>query len=158
MGGIGSGGARRNKPAALRAVSGSRVRPHHRERPEPTFRVVTLGTPPDTLDAVGAAYWAHYGDVLERSRVLTEGDRDALFDFCFAAQRMAELRAAARDGEHVKGWDMQYRQWQQIARLLRADLGLSPAARPRITGVPTAAGEDPFDAFLSGGKVVGGRG
>jgi hypothetical protein len=114
-GALAPGGARRNKPAALRALAGSKVRPHHRERAEPTFRVVALGTPPDTLGGVGTAYWAYYGDLLERPRVLTEGDRDALFDFCFAEQRMW-LTGVLRQ---VRGFRPPRGSWLGALRLMR---------------------------------------
>jgi P27 family predicted phage terminase small subunit len=167
MGGTGSGGATRNKPAALRELQGSQKRARHKK--EPAFKPASLEIP-EGLTEREAVHWGRYGDILSRSKVLTEADQSALVDFCRALAQIDDIRTQQQAPEYrrvvmsvtvdslgnekVRGethpLDAQLRQWTQIARLLRSDLGLTPAARGRVAPVGDEAPADPFEQFLNG--------
>jgi len=166
MGGTGSGGARSNKPAALRELHGSRKRPRH--KPEPKYQPASLAVP-DGLTEPEAGHWRRYAGLLVRSKVLTEADQSSLIDFCRALAQIDDIRAQQQlpeyrrvvvsiivdsaGNEKVRGethpLDAQLRQWTQIARLLRSDLGLTPASRGRVAPAGDDTPVDPFEQFLN---------
>ena len=172
MGGIGSGGDRRSKSKALRALHGSKTRARHRTQPAADPAVPDM---PDDLNADGQEAWRYYAPLLGRMRVLTEADRDALAAYCDALAQLSEITRLQRapdyrrvllytmpmaDGSErpkveTNPLDAQRRQWTVIARQLRSDLGLSPATRARVAAVPADEGKgDPFAQFdvVQGGK------
>lgn len=154
------GGARNNKPAALRQAHGSRVRPHHRPSdvpPGPTEPLdAPVGLSPDAL-----AFWAYYSPLLAAVGVLTPRDRDALVDYCEALAELQDIRRQRQDAEYRRVYvsmvqdmdggvkvkaetnplDAQYRQWMQVARLLRQSLGLDPVSRERAGRVGDDGGD-----------------
>jgi P27 family predicted phage terminase small subunit len=154
----------RPKPKALRALQGSRERPHH--RPEPAFAVGA--NPPPSLTDQERTYWDYYAPRLIRTGVLTEADREVLRLFCEALGQVDAIKAqqAELGGERLfvttatdaKGktvrriqsnpLDGQRRAWTQLCRFYAQELGLSPSARARVATVGQEAAEDPLESFL----------
>lgn len=159
------GGPRSNKPAALRAVQGSRKRPHHHTEPrvEPREPVA-----PEHLTTTEAALWSYYAPRLAAVKVLSELDRDTLTQFVEARAQIEDIKGLQADPDYrrvivctvidgagnekpkaeTNPLDAQRRAWTQIARLCASELGLSPVSRAR-TAVPGGDEErDEFDEFL----------
>jgi P27 family predicted phage terminase small subunit len=161
------GGPRRNKPAALRDVQGSRKRPN--QRPAVALEAVTVLEAPPGLTEAELAFWSYYTPLLTAVRVLTAADRDVLADYCRARAEIADIRqqqaapyrrvilTAIRDDQgHPVGvraathpLDAQLRMWLQVARLAGAELGLSPASRARVAPVGAHTEDDELEAFVN---------
>lgn len=145
------GGDRRSKPAALRAIDGSKKRARHVETVEVEMPAATFAAPAD-LSAAELEVWAYYFPKLEAAGILKDGDRDALANYCTAIAAVADIRRqmAAPGWSRVKlttyrddtgetyvkretdPLDAQLRAWLPIARQLGEQLALSPAARARV--------------------------
>jgi P27 family predicted phage terminase small subunit len=161
------GGARRNKPEALRALHGSRTRPRHRGS-IPVDPVETLEPPPELTD-LEREHWAYYERKLTKTKVLTSLDRDALANYCIANGQIREIRQAQKDPTYrrvlvsetvddagnrqfkvaVNPLDAQLRQWMQIARLAGSELGLSPVSRARVAPAGTTQEQDELDTYIN---------
>lgn len=153
------GGPRRNKPAALRALHGSKTRPRHGK--EPSFAPMSVEAP-STLTEIERAFWSYYQPILSAGNVLTAGDRDTLRRYCEALAEIDDIRAQQRAPEYrrvmvtvtidsagnekvraeTNPLDAQLRNWVQIARLCASDLGLTPASRARVATVGNDATQD----------------
>lgn len=154
MGGPRSG--RRPKPAALRAITGSRARPHHRREPK---AATGIPAPPSHLTAGERELWDYYCPLLASAKVLTLQDRDTLAQFVEARDQVSQIKALQSDADYrrvlvstvidgagnervrveTNPLDVQRRAWTDKARLCAAELGLSPMSRARVS---TVGGED----------------
>lgn len=147
------GGPRRNKPAALRSLHGSKRRPHH--RPAVDIKPASTMSMPPGLTRSERQFFRYYLRELVAVRVLTRLDRDALVNFARALAQIAEIRQAQQAPEYGRltetgrALDAQLRHWMQIARLSGSELGLSPVARARVTPAGgTVDKEDELETFI----------
>jgi phage terminase small subunit len=151
------GGARRNKPEALRTRDNSRKRPRH--RPAVALEAVTALAVPSDLTPSEAAFWRYYEGVLAGVKVLTAADRDTLRNHCIALAQVADIRTeqgrpdyrrVIQSGAKVmtNPLDVQLRSWLQLARLSAAELGLTPVSRTRIAPVSNETEVDELEAFI----------
>lgn len=146
------GGARRNKPTALRVLQGN---PGKREinDAEPVPDVVEDLKPPTGLDRYGKESWKRNAPVLQRLNLLTEADIDALMAYCMAYSRWRRANIALKS---VKPDEDNYRQIavtaekaEQSMRLLAGEFGMTPSSRSRLK-VETGEKSDPFEEWASG--------
>lgn len=165
MGGRGSG--RPPKPAALRALHGSRLRPRHVTR-RPLPAVVNLDAAkvpkaPRDLSPRAKRHWKYYAAALAQMGILAPGDVGALEAYCEALAEVDELRelratpeyqrVLLTEGAKTHPLETQYRQWSLLARQLRGDLGLSPTTREKASQAPAPADDaaakasDEFTAY-----------
>ena len=118
--------ARPPTPTALKVLTGAaKVNPERLNRDEPQM---TLGaSPPSWLPKRGIARqtWDRLAPLLERIRVITEGDADALALGCLA---LAEYLDARTDTEH---WHRADAAWKRYGNML-SWFGLTPSSRTRI--------------------------
>jgi hypothetical protein len=142
------GGARRNKPAALRSLHGSRERPRHSH--EPSFDPLDPAVPAG-LSESEAKDWAYYARVLGAGRVVTAGDRDTLR--CYV-RALAEIRDI--ETQRAPDYRRELRHWIQIARLCAADLGLTPASRARVAtmGIDDHSHSSPLAALQAQARQI----
>jgi P27 family predicted phage terminase small subunit len=159
------GGPRSNKPAALRAIQGSRTRPRHKR--EPKARPVELEAPRH-LTELERTLWEYYAPRLAGVKVTTELDRETLTQFVEARAQVEDIKAQQADPDYrrviisvvidgagnekpkadTNPLDVQRRAWTQIARLCAAEIGLSPVSRAR-TSAPSEDSGDEFDDYLA---------
>ena len=142
------GGARRNKPAALRVIEGSRVRPRHKFEPRVLPQVPE---PPEHLNERELALWHYYAKLLGDAKMLTLQDRDCLSQYCEARARIAELAQWSSRDPRV---DAQRRAWITVARMCGSELGLSPVSRGRVQVRHEQESGDGFDAYMAQLKAV----
>lgn len=160
---------RRPQPAAVRALKGSKTRPHHRGEPH---YAAGIPTKPDFIaaDALASARWDGLAPRLAQSGVLTEAHGEMLALLCAA---WADLERARQQFA-----DMGYRQLiveqrmtatgemvetvkpnplivrieklaYQVARFL-GEFGLTPMTAAKVSAQQAVEGDDPFAAFLGG--------
>src|SRR4051794_28731039 len=135
---------RKRKPAALRALHGSKARPYHNEEPvipgsESPF---TGETPPAPTGLVKdeRKYWNQFAPLLAGAKVLTPADAETLADYCRACvavdERGRRLRKAysCRDiNQSLVGMlDAQMRGWIEKKTKLATELGLTAVSRTRV--------------------------
>ncbi len=152
---------RRPKAAAIRVLHGSRTRPHHRERQEPTLRPEVPASPRH-LTGDEQELWDYYAPLLGASRVMTAQDRETLVQFCEARAQVVEIKRLQADPAYrrvlvsvvVDGagnekpkvetnpLDVQRRSWTDKARLCAEELVMSPMSRARVSTV----GSEPREA------------
>lgn len=110
-------------PTNLRILQGNPgKRPLPKDEPKPKLG----GDPPAWLTVAGRKEWDGLAPMLERLRVLTEADVDALAQLCEA---QAELKAGIAEGR------FRSELWRCIMAM-QARFGLTPADRARIKTVP----------------------
>jgi len=149
------GGARQNKPTAVRKLHGSRSRPRHR-------RIVDLSpvdglVPPPGLTDDELVFWRHYEPLLASVKVLTAADRDTLAHHCIGLAQVQAIRTAQRTARYrrvlansrTNPLDAQLRHWLQLTRLSAAELGLSPVSRARVTAAGPTQEIDELEAFIT---------
>jgi len=161
------GGNRSAKPAAIRAIQGSRKRPN--QRPEVPAAPVSTLAPPPGLSPAERTVWKYYEPQLVAVKVLTALDRDCLADFCRARSEIAAIRKAQQDSaymrlmvtvtidgagnEHFKAQtnplDVQLRNWLTLARLAGAELGLSPVSRARVAPAGQTEEKDELESYIA---------
>ncbi len=160
---------RRPQPAAVRALKGSKTRPHHRGEPH---YAAGIPSKPDFIaaDALASARWDGLAPRLAQSGVLTEAHGEMLALLCAA---WADLERARQQFA-----DMGYRQLiveqrmtatgemvetvkpnplivrieklaYQVARFL-GEFGLTPMTAAKVSAQQAVDGDDPFAAFLGG--------
>lgn len=160
---------RRPQPAAVRALKGSKTRPHHRGEPH---YAAGIPSKPDFIaaDALASARWDGLAPRLAQSGVLTEAHGEMLALLCAA---WADLERARQQFA-----DMGYRQLiveqrmtatgemvetvkpnplivrieklaYQVARFL-GEFGLTPMTAAKVSAQQAVEGDDPFAAFLGG--------
>lgn len=161
------GGPRRNKPTAIKMLTGN---PGKRALPKREPRPASgVPAPPEHLTADERELWDYYAPLLAASKVLTVQDREALVQFCEARAQVVEIKRQQADPAYrrvlvsvvVDGagnekpkvetnpLDAQRRQWTQNARLCGAELGLSPMSRARVATVGGEEREaDPLEGLL----------
>ena len=136
---------RKPKPAAIRALHGSRTRPHHKDElpdqdaPEPPLAPRTIAPPPGLVKAE-RAYWNHFAPLLAGAKVLTPADVETLADYCRACVAVddrgrrlrTELRRRVLDNQTVRMLDSQMRGWVEKKTRLASELGLTAIARTRV--------------------------
>src|SRR5262245_4855200 len=117
---------RHNKPAGLRALHGSKVRPRHRDRVD-AAPVASLEPPPG-LSREELDVWAFYAPALARLKVLTTLDREALAQVCIGTCQIREIRRQQQAPGYERlvknrsnALDAQLRNWLQVTRLAAAD-------------------------------------
>ena len=136
---------RKQKPAAIRALHGSRTRPHHAD--EPTIPaddapITASGVPeaPHGLTKGERRYWGQFAPLLAGAKILTPADVETLADYCRACvavdERGRRLRTAYRkrvlDQPLVRLLDASLRGWVQRKTALAGELGLTAIARTRV--------------------------
>ena len=129
-------------PTALKLLTGAaRHDPQRVNRDEPKPKVGAA--PPPFLPRRGPAWsaWKRHAAVLERIRVLTEADADALALGCMA---LAEYIDAQKDED---GWRRAADAWKRYGAAL-GWFGLNPSARTRIHAEP-AIEADPLEAWAA---------
>ena len=160
------GGTRNKLPSALRAVKGTRERPHHKREPKVSAEIPEA---PRHLTADEQELWDYYAPLLGGSRVLTLQDRDTLAQYCEARAQVMDIKAQQADpayrrvlispmidsagNERIRvetnPLDAQRRAWTDKARLCAAELGLSPMSRARVSAVGGEEAEaDPLETAL----------
>lgn len=153
------------KPTALKVVHGDRKDRINRAEPVPS-RARTL-EPPD-LSERGRELWTRLAPDLAAKKVFTDWDRETLANYCTAQYRAEEANAdlerngttcttpvkELRDGTVV--YELRknpaYQVWRESVALtiqLGAQLGLTPAARTKITTKESDAKEGGADLLSS---------
>lgn len=160
---------RRQKTTALRALHGSRKRPHHHPQPDPP-----RGRPlkPNYLSAVASAAWDELAATLEREGRLTTSDGHWLETtaVAFEALQLARVTAQQTPLTYVKAWtDSSGQEHQEhkvneahkelrfaleVFRRQLAEGGLTPTARARVKMGDTETASDPFTQFAAGLQAV----
>lgn len=134
------------KPAAIRALHGSRKRPRHHDEPvipdegDPPAPAAAGILPPSELTKAERVHWSAFAPLLIGAKVLTPADVETLADYCRACaaveDRGRRLRGALRrtpaDPHIVRSWDMQVRQWIDRKTKLAGELGLTAISRTRV--------------------------
>lgn len=147
------GGARNNKPEALRKLHHSRPRPRH--RPAVLLEAVTALEPPLGLTAAELTFWRHYVPLLVGVKVLTAVDRDTLASHCIGLAQVQEIRAQQQKpqyrrlvGKRTHALDAQLRAWLTLTRLSASELGLSPVSRARVAPIGPQTEDDELETFI----------
>ena len=137
---------RKRNPAGLRALLGSRTRPHHKDRlpdeadsGEAIAEPVTIAAP-GGLTKPERAYWSQFAPLLAGAKVLTPADVETLADYCRACVAVMELgrrrRTALRkrplDQGLMRMFDSQLRGWIERKTKIAGELGLTAIARTRV--------------------------
>lgn len=140
---------RKRKPAAIRALHGSRTRPHHHGEPvipsgdttndleQPTG--TALDPPPGLVNAE-RVYWHKFAPLLAGAKVLTPADEETLADYCRACVAVddrgrrlrTELRRKVMDNQTVRMLDSQLRGWVEKKTKIAGELGLTAISRTRV--------------------------
>lgn len=131
------------KPTALKVMQGTAARnPQRLNRAEPPARGETV--PPPWLPDKGPAReaWDRLLPFLQRMRVLSEGDADALALGCVALE---EYLAARSDEE---SWRKADSAWKRYGAML-GWFGLTPSARTKVQAAP-AEKDDPLAQWKAG--------
>lgn len=144
------GGARNNKPTALRILQGNPgKRPLNDREPKPANVAPEM---PAGLDAFGRQCWRRNAPMLERLGVLTEADGDMLAVYCDAYSQWRRASAALRK---IEPTDEEYRKVavsvekaRDQMRFLASEFGLSPASRSRLKVTPNEEHVDPFEELF----------
>ena len=136
---------RRPKPTALKEVLGNPgKRPLNRNEPKP---VQAMPTCPAHLSPTAKAEWKRIAAQLHVVGILTQLDRAALAAYCQAYGRWVEAEMKLKETPALirtaSGY-VQQNPWLQVANKqvelmhkLLAEFGLSPAARSRVTAMPS---------------------
>jgi P27 family predicted phage terminase small subunit len=161
MGGQGSGGSRRTKPAWLRKQEGNRG---HREIPEPMpVNNAALPKPPDHFTDEQRKCWDEICIALPRG-VLVRADANvvqrcavawALYNDCTASINKTGLIYKAPNGMYMRNPMLVTR--NMAARELATcsmEIGLSPLARTRIGNGVSTIEQDPMDILMSGDSTA----
>jgi len=116
------------------------------------LNVLTGVPPPKFLGAEAKAHWRITFKLLSDCRVMTKNDMDTLSIYCeaYATWKMATMKlrteGLVQSSQHGTEQPSPYikiinQSFLQLKALI-AELGLSPAARARITPLPDDAGSD----------------
>ena len=151
---------RKPKPAALRALHGSRTRPHHHDLP--TISPAIAADPvaiaaPRGLTPAERRYWQQFASLLGTARVFTPADTETLADYCRACAAIDEMGARRRtalqkkrlDQGLVRLLDASLRGWIERKTKLAGELGLTAIARTRVAWSGHAPTLDPVHKPLS---------
>lgn len=157
---------RRPQPAAVRALKGSKTRPHHRGEPH---YAAGIPSKPDFIaaDALASARWDGLAPRLAQSGVLTEAHGEMLALLCLAWADLDRARVEFAEAGHkqmvcdetvnARG-DVQRKykinpiasriehQAAQVARFL-GEFGLTPMTSSKVVA-KVAVDVDPFAQFL----------
>ena len=146
---------RRPEPTAIRLAKGE-TRPSRVNYDEPVLPAPPSLTPPADLKGAGRTEWLRLGDSLRVAGVLTEADRSAFADYCYALSDLRRYEAKARrvglELAIAKGYANQVRHLRAQVSMLRSHLGLTPSSR---TSVKASRAQTPQDADRE--KFFGGR-
>lgn len=152
----------RPKPTRLKELAGNPgKRPLNRGEPKPKAGVPT---PPSHLDGTARREWKRISQQLAACRLLTAVDRTALALYCTAYSRWAEAEKQVREVGTVVRTKNGYpvlspylivanKAMEQLTRLL-AELGLSPAARTRISIAGPSSENDSAEQEFFGPRAV----
>ena len=132
--------------AAVRQLRGSRVRPHHKSRQEPS---PVLGDPPkpDYLGHTAAAHWDYLAGILRQERRLTLSDGPWLTATAEAYAEYRRLHGLVHSGSEEKPPEAGMRLAQESYRKFLAEGGLTPLSRIRVS-VTAAQETDAAEEFL----------
>ncbi len=134
---------RKPKPAAVRALHGSRTRSHHHDDATildaDAAEAVAIAAPRG-LTRAECVYWTQFGRLLASAKVLTPADVETLADYCRACVAIDEVgqlrRTAIRkktlDQALVRLLDASMRGWIERKTKLAGELGLTAIARTRV--------------------------
>ena len=131
-------------PTALKVLSGTAAKNPQRHRYEPQPRQRSRA--PHWLPKKGVPWsaWCRIKPMLERIRVLTEADQEALALGCIALDDYLRLRE--QDGD----WRKIDAAWKRYWRMLEG-FGMTPASRTRVQVVPQDV-TDPVQAWADKAK------
>lgn len=125
------------------------TKPHMKEAPDP----VTGIPAPRWLSKDAKAEWARVMPILTERRILTEADLGSLENYCIATGQVREMeRALQKQGHIIEANGMPKRNpavgiqsdAMTRARLLAAELGLTPVSRSR----PAIREDDDADSLV----------
>ena len=143
---------RKPTPTAILNLTGSRVGSRRRREPEPERGIPSC---PPHLDDEAKREWRRLVKILDKANVLTLADRGVLAAYCAAWSRMIRAEAKlAEIGMIIQGVDGSARPnpWHGIlvhatkqVQVFGAELGLSPASRPKTRTIQT--GTDSVSQF-----------
>ena len=136
---------RKPKPAAVRALHGSKSRPTHHDEPtipdtpDEGADPIAL-SPPIGLVAAERVFWREFAPLLAGARVLTPADVQTLADYCRACaavdERGRRLRTVYRKRELdiplARLLDSQLRGWVDRKTKLAGELALTAISRTRV--------------------------
>lgn len=137
-------------PSALKVVRGT-DRPDRRNAHEPRPRAADTSARPPAwlkLSPLARRAWADIAPILREMTVLSEADRIALALLCDTLAEYVEAKRLV-DAEGAVYWTkgktvmqrthpavaIRADAWRR-ARLMLSEFGLTPAARPRVSGIP----------------------
>lgn len=150
------GGARNNKPTALRILEGNPgKRPLNQREPQP--QPIADMKPPAYLDKEARACWRRNAPKLVAMGVLTDADVDEFILYCQAWSRYrtaCALLAVASTFDYRQAAGVVERA-EHAVRMLAAEFGMNPAARSRLQVAPKPETVDPMEEMLSGRKRTG---
>lgn len=130
------------KPTSLKIVQGTaRQHPERINRSEPVPTGIAIAPPWLARRGSARAAWNRLLPILERMRVVTEADAEALALGCEA---LAEYLSARRD---EAAWRKADAAWKRYASML-GWFGLNPSARTKVQTIP-AAKDDPLEAWAA---------
>lgn len=153
------GGARNNKPTALKLVTGNPgKRPLNGSEPMPEL-VQQKIDPPRWMGVEARRCWRDVVPVLQDMKILTEADLNTVALYCQAWSRYRAATAALESDdlnpEAFKMWSVRLEKAEASVRLLSHDLGLNPAARARLSVGKTEKPVDEMEELLSGRNRAG---
>ena len=139
---------RKPKAASVKVAEGN---PGGRPIPEQPDLEGMDDLAPDWMDAVGTAVWMRVAGELSRLGLLKDADKDLMASYCqhvsngMQYQRLLNDEGLMKDGRvHPAASEMRQQFYQ--ARLIAAELGITPAARARgILPVPKDAKGDEWE-------------
>ena len=161
----GRNGGRRPKPTAIRKMEGNRSHsPLPENEPEPAALTPADMRPPDHLDAIGRNVWRRVLRSMPPG-VITKADRETLELYCDAYSQyrqakkglatMGAMLTTPNGAYQTNPLVTQMRQWAAMTSRLASELGLTPAARPKLGASGAAVERDNDDDWLkTPAKVV----
>jgi P27 family predicted phage terminase small subunit len=143
------------KPTKLRILEGNRgKRPLPAGEPEPD---PSMPSPPDFLGEYALEVWNLLAPKLSEAGILTAVDGLTLAVYCQACQRLREAERAIKTGGTTvaspNGYEIPSphvsiaKQAMDTMRQYATELGLSPAARPKLSKGETKP-DDPLETYL----------
>lgn len=164
---MGRGGDRRSKTPEQRRRDGSRERPRHRDKAQPTAPPGRPDKPADLAEAA-ALEWDRLADILESEGRLTVSDGPWLDAVAEAYGEMLAWRAAAlvvprtfvaSNGDPKPHPEHQQRRLAVEAyRKLLAEGGITPQSRARVSGGGSGGDDDDeFEAHQRKGDQIRNR-
>lgn len=161
----GRNGGRKPKPTLIRKLEGNRSHSSLPENePEPKKLTPADMRPPDHLDAIGRNVWRRVLRAMPPG-VITKADRETLEIYCDSyaqyrhakdsLKKMGPMLVTPNGAYQTNPLVTQMRQWAAMTSRLASELGLTPAARPRLGASGADLERDDDDDWLkTPAKVV----